>query len=468
MRLRPEGDQKTDMFLGVPKSLVQRLGWTTASYGFAQLLRLVNNVILARLLAPPIFGLMAVVTAVRTGVELLSDVGILQNIISNPKGDDPLFYDTAWTLQVLRGLALASFSILLAVPISRFFNYPELATIMPVASLFFIFTGFDSTSRGVVQKQLQIARVSMFQIALGVITLVANVSAALITQTVWALVVGSVATSAATLIISFLFIPGTRHRFIIDPDCARQLMKFGKWVFFSSIVYFFAMNFDRLYFAKQISLSQLGVYGIARGLADMVSLFVQRCSSFVLYPTVAAAGLAPVELRKRMLHGRRTLLFAAAVAMGSFLALSGLIVRLLYDARYSEAALVLPILCAGVWFNILSSTNDAILMGLSRPAYPAISNAAKLLTYVVGVPLAFYSYGFMAAVAVIAMGELVKYVALWMLSHKEHLRFGRDDLVLTIVFFLTAFLMRELTHALGWTASARQLHPHALLGSIHL
>ena len=37
---------------------------------------LVNNVILARLLAPPIFGLMAVVNAIRTGVELLSDVGI--------------------------------------------------------------------------------------------------------------------------------------------------------------------------------------------------------------------------------------------------------------------------------------------------------------------------------------------------------------------------------------------------------
>ena len=74
-------------------------------------------------------------------------------------------------------------------------------------------------------------------------------------------------------------------------------MRFGRWVFFSSIVFFFAMNFDRLYFAKQISLAQLGVYGIARALADMISLFVQQCSSMVLYPTVAAARLAPAELR---------------------------------------------------------------------------------------------------------------------------------------------------------------------------
>ena len=74
------------MFLGVPKSLVVRLGWTTLSYGCGQVLRLLNNVILARLLAPPIFGLMALVNAIRTGVELLSDVGIIQNIVSSQIG----------------------------------------------------------------------------------------------------------------------------------------------------------------------------------------------------------------------------------------------------------------------------------------------------------------------------------------------------------------------------------------------
>ena len=437
------------MFLGVPKSLIHRLGWTTAGYGAAQMLRVLNNVILARLLAPPIFGLMAIVNAIRTGVELVSDVGLTQSIISNPAGNDPLFYDTAWTLQVLRGLALAVFCMILAIPLAGFFNYPELATILPVSSLFFIFTGFNSTTRGVVQKQLLIARVSLIQVVIALITVVAHVSVALVTRSVWALVLGSVITGAATMAISFLYIPGTRHRFIIDPESARQIMRFGKWVFFSSIVFFFAMNFDRLYFAKQISLSQLGVYGIARGLADMITQFVQRCSTMVLYPTVAAAGLAPVELRQRMLRGRRTLMCAAAIGIGGFLALSTPIVRLLYDARYQEAGLVLPMLCVGIWFNVLTSTNDAILMGLSRPAYPAISNAAKLISYFIGVPLAFHFYGFVGAVAVISLGEIVKYLALWALTHKEHLRFGRDDLALTLIFFAAAFAVGEVTRFAG-------------------
>src|SRR5437763_1977264 len=342
------------MFLGVPKSIVVRLGWMTMSYGSVQLLRLLNNVILARILAPPIFGLMALVNAIRTGVELLSDVGIMQNIISSPRAEDPLFYDTAWTLQALRGLVLAALSMLLAVPIARFFNYPQLAVILPVASLFFVFTGFDSTARPLVQKQLQVARISVFDIGIGVISLVAHVSIALITPTVWALVLGSVVTGAATLIASFLFIPGLRHRFIV---------------------------------------------------------------------------------------------------------------HLLYDARYSEAGWILPVLCVGVWFGILTSINDSILMGLARPAYPALSNAAKLITYLIGVPLAFYFYGFVAAVAVISAGEVVKYAALWLLSHKEHLRFGRDDFALTIAFVVTAVVVGEITRILGVGGGVQSIVPHLIAGT---
>ena len=77
------------MFLGVPKvhGRAARLG--RAQLRRVQFLRLLNNVILTRLLEPSIFGLMSLVVAIRVGMELVSDVGVTQNIVSNPRGHTP-------------------------------------------------------------------------------------------------------------------------------------------------------------------------------------------------------------------------------------------------------------------------------------------------------------------------------------------------------------------------------------------
>ena len=74
------------MVLGVPKSMLVRLGWVTLTFGAVQFLRLLNNVILTRLLEPSVFGLMSLVVAIRVGMELVSDLGVTQNIVSNPRG----------------------------------------------------------------------------------------------------------------------------------------------------------------------------------------------------------------------------------------------------------------------------------------------------------------------------------------------------------------------------------------------
>ena len=76
--------------------------WTLGGYGIAQLLRLVSNVVLAKLLFPEAFGLMVLVTIFMQGIAMFSDIGIIPSIIQNKRGDDPRFLNTAWTIQVIR------------------------------------------------------------------------------------------------------------------------------------------------------------------------------------------------------------------------------------------------------------------------------------------------------------------------------------------------------------------------------
>ena len=91
--------------------------WTLGGYGGSQIIRFVTTMALTRLLAPELFGIMLIVNTIRTGVELLSDIGIAQSVIRSPDGERPAFYNTAWTLQILRGGLIALVCAGAALPV---------------------------------------------------------------------------------------------------------------------------------------------------------------------------------------------------------------------------------------------------------------------------------------------------------------------------------------------------------------
>lgn len=442
-----------------PKSLLINFGLTTAAYGAVQVIRLANNVILARLLLPQLFGLMLIVNTLRTGVELLSDVGLGQNVVRNPRGDTPAFYDTAWTLQVLRGLTLGAICFFSSGIAARFFGNPQLATILPVASLFFILTGFDSTGRALLYKRAQIGRLSAIEVILALAGLLIHAALALITPTIWALILGSLFVAVATLLSSFLCVPGLRHRFRLDRDVMLEMFHFGRWIFISSLVYFAAMNFDRLYLAREIPLAMLGVFGIARSLSDTITAFVNRCGSIILFPLVAKMEGSGNEIRQKLVKGRRVVLVAATLGLALFTGLSDVVVRLLYDARYVQAAEILPVLALGVWFAIIAGINDSILVGIGHPRLVATANATKLAFYVVGVPFALGEFGFNAAILMLSAGELVRYLTLWLLGRREGIGFVRDDLAATMLYAAAVVMFREALAFAGLTSGIEGLFP---------
>jgi O-antigen/teichoic acid export membrane protein len=451
-------EQKRRMSSGV-RTLVSRLSWITVSHVVTSVLRLLNNVVLARLLAPSLLGTMLIVSLFRTGVELFTDVGIGQNIVSNKKGHDPDFYDTAWTIQVFRGLVLGLICVLLAKPLAHSFGKAELSLILPFAALFCILAGFSSVSTFLVQKNIEVARFATFEMVLAALNIPIYWTLAVITPTIWALIIGSVASYAALTVSTYLLIPGIRHRFFIDLKSAREILVFGKWIFWSSMISFLAMNFDRLFFAKELSLTQLGIYGIARNLTEMITQLAVRYGNLLLFPMIAGMAAAPPEVRGRIRHGRRLVLAGAAVGLGGLVAGSDLIIHTLYDARYREAGIILPLLLVAAWLAILSTVNEYMLLGVSKPAMATFANAAKFVSYAVAAPIAFYYFGLVGAVLALSAGEAIKYVSLWLQSRSHHLGFGRDDAALSIMFLLSVAVFREALFGLGLSSNVQGLFP---------
>ena len=99
------------------------------------------------------------------------------------------------------------------------------------------------------------------------------------------------------------------------------------------------------------------------------------------------------------------------------------------------------------------------MLGTGRPAFPALSSGAKLTFYLFAIPLAFHLYGFAVAVLVLSAGEVVRYIALWAFSRRQHLGFGRDDLALSLIFLGSILLFREALSFTGLTGGIEDLFP---------
>ena len=431
------------------RKMITQIGWVTGSYGVAQGLRLFTNVILARLLAPQLFGIMVIINTLRTGIELLSDIGVGQNIVSNPDGAKPGFYNTAWTMQIMRGILLFGIFFVSADPIADFYDGGELHRIIPIISVVFLLTGFQSPSRYILQKRQAVQRIGMFDIFISASSSLIHIGLALYSPTIWALVFGLLLSTAVSSTASFFLIDYRQHRLTIDRTYFKAIISFGKWVFLSSIVYFLAMNFDRLYFAKEIPFAILGIYGIARTFSDLTGTLVQRVGNLMIFPKVAAFSKQRIELRPAISGLRRKALLAVVAGLSLFIAISDQVVVLLYDDRYIAAAFILPILMMGAWFSILSTMGESFMFGIGRPAHTARAQGIKLAWLVISVPFALTQYGLITAFCCIAAADLFRYSSIMFSQWAEGISFLRQDVVLTALLLMLVLSWRFMLIQIG-------------------
>ena len=436
------------------RSLLNGTVWTIGAYGISTILRTGTNIVLARLLAPEIFGTMLIVYTLRMGIEFISDVGINQNIIYNKNADDPEFYNTAWTLQLIRSVVLWLVFVAAAAPMAHFYESPILAVVVPVTSFSIVFTGLTSISKSLLQKRMQIAKLNVFDIIMAFVGSAATIIFAYFSPTVWALAFGGVFGSAVSMIGSYFLLAGVKQRLHLSKQYSKQILNFGKWIFVSSIVFFLSMYIDRLYLGKVVPLELLGIYGIARSISDLSGNLVLRLGNIVLFPFIASHSQMPrADLRNQLASLRVKFLLVAVFGFAFFVSTADLAIKLLYDQRYLAAGWMLPLLVVGSWFSVLAYVNESILLGLGKPSYGAVSNSAKLVFLLIGLPVMVKVFGLLGGVTVVALADLCRYVPILIGQKRERFSFGMQDLFLTSAVFLTIGLLEWLRWVSGFGTS---------------
>lgn len=426
-------------------------GWVTVTYVAQQILRLGTNIVLAWLLAPALLGTMLLINTLRTGGELLTDIGVGQSIVNHPRGNDPNFYNTAWTIQIIRGLLLFALAMLLTVPVAHGYDNPELLLLLPAVAPVFILTGLTSPARFLLQKQLQVRKLALFDLGAAVFATVAQISLAFFMPTIWALIWGLLIGTAGPAAASFFLIDWRSHRLRWEREAVRAIVHFGKWVFLASLVYFLALNFDRLYFADAIPLTLLGIYGIARTFSDSIMELFQRLGGLIIFPRVSASTLRGSDLKRAIGPMRLLVLAAVSISLAVAIALADEFIFLVYDDRYRAAGFFLSVMLVGTWFGIAATMADATMLGIGKPSNVALSNGVKLAVIVAALPWMLTNFGINAAIAVFVLAEAIRYAVLVLRQRSVGLSFIRQDVLMLAFFIGLILLFREATALLGLT-----------------
>ena len=431
-------------------SALQQAGWVTGVFILLQMLRLAANIVLAHLLAPAIFGVMTLVNSLRAGVELLTDVGIGQNIVVSERGDEPGFYNTAWTVQVLRGIGLTLIGALTAWPIAWLYGRPSLFPILLLCSAIFFLTGVQSPARFLMQRRRHVRNLMLVDALNQVIGVTVAISFALIMPTVWGMTWAMVISGALFALVSYAIMDVRTLSLRIEREHLHTILHFGKWIFASSLVYFAASNFDRLYLPAHMSLALFGIYGIARSMSELATTLMQRVGGAIIFPAVARESATLRGRMPRIAKLRSTGLALVSTALGGAIAISDLFVTAAYDARYAAATVILPMLLAGAWFSVHAAVSESVLLGLAQARRIAGANLLKLIALVTLVTFALMRGNVLVAFACLALGDVPRYFALLSAQNRVGLRFGRQDAALFVLMIFTAAAVRSLLVTIGF------------------
>ena len=101
---------------------------------------------------------MALVQVVLGGIQMVSDVGISNSVVRDKRGDNVDYLNTAWTMQIIRGIIIWCLCWIVAYPIAIFYKAPDLALLIPIVGISALAQGFYSPAVMILKRNVKLQR----------------------------------------------------------------------------------------------------------------------------------------------------------------------------------------------------------------------------------------------------------------------------------------------------------------------
>jgi PST family polysaccharide transporter len=356
--------------------------WMVLFRALDRSLGVVSTLILARLLVPADFGLVAMAMSVIALIEMTGafsfEVPLIQK--QDPTRDH---YDTAWTLKVLFDTGAGVATAALAYPAAIFYNEPRLMEMMLVLSIAWALRGFENIGLVEFRRSMDFARETRFLLARRLAGFAVTIACALTLKSYWALVYGILAGRVAGVALSYAMSP-YRPRFTLRARA--DLFSVSGWLFINNLLYYASQRVPHFFLGRVHGPVTLGLYTVGSELAYLPQSELVAPINRAVFPGYARMIHDLVEMRRGFL-GINGLIAAIAIPAGIGIAvLAEPMVAALLGPRWAGAVVFVQILALAGALSALTSNAYSAYLALGRPS---VATAILLIEVIVMLPAMF-------------------------------------------------------------------------------
>lgn len=409
---RPEVPPPAPPEHGLAAKTMIGAAWLLAWRAISRCLGLVSTLVLARILVPADFGVVAMATTFAAAVDALSELG-LQDALVRRVGEDRRLFNTAFTLQAGRALVTAAVVAGAAPWVGWWFGEPRLVPVLFVLAAASLLSGVENVGIAEFRRAMRFDMQFRLLFVPRLLQVAVTIPAAIMLQSYWALLIGIVVSKLARTVMTYVVHP---YRPCLGLTGWRELAGFSFWIWASCAASLVWDRLDPFVLGPVIGPAQLGVYLLALELATLPI-------SEVIAPVADAlfAGFASAQKR-----GQNSTHHAPLVATTLVMLLVPLVITISCASGYVVAALLGPkwiaadvLVAIMAWlclFSPFSYVCNAVLVanGYVRRNFigKVVASTVKLVTVLIVIRLTDQLEYFAAAVTVCVAAESLAYTLL--------------------------------------------------------